>query len=152
MEEGGEEDVEREEGEEGGACWRRPNLGRHCPGRGCERQRLFWRGRWLHQAEGTPARRQEEEATRAAATRFFFYSWMRGKESLLLLLFFCSFCLCRLQAEEQRGEASSAGQGQEAVKIPCIYVYICHDREAVECNMSKSKNPLRTDPLMTARK
>jgi hypothetical protein len=104
MEEGGKEEVEREEGEEGGACWRRPNLGRYCPGRGCERQRLYWRGRWLHQAEGTPARRQEEEATRAAATRFFFYSGMRGKESFVLSCFVFALFLLVLAPGGGAGE------------------------------------------------
>jgi hypothetical protein len=38
------------------------------------------RGRWLHQAEGTPASRKgEEEAARAKATRFFFDGRMRGR-------------------------------------------------------------------------
>jgi hypothetical protein len=47
MEEGEKEEMEREEGEEGGnpVRWRRPNLGRYSPGRGCERQRLYRRGR-----------------------------------------------------------------------------------------------------------
>jgi hypothetical protein len=59
---------------------------------------------------------------------------MRGKESFVLPCFsFFSFVfsLCRLQAEEQRGEASSAGQGQEAVKIPCIYAMIAKRSKAV---------------------
>jgi hypothetical protein len=83
MEEGGEEERERKEGEEGGApdCWRRPDLGRYSSGKGCERQHFYWRGPWLHQAEGTPARRKREEASRATATRFFFASRMRGRVS-----------------------------------------------------------------------
>jgi hypothetical protein len=39
--------------------------------------------------------------------------------------------LCRLQAKEQRGEASSAGQGQEAVKISRIYAMIAKRSNAV---------------------
>jgi hypothetical protein len=84
MEEGGKEEREREEGEEGGhpVRWRRPNLGRYIgsSGRGCKSQRLYRRGRWLYQAEGTPAsRRGKEEAARATATRFFFDGRMRGR-------------------------------------------------------------------------
>jgi hypothetical protein len=84
MNEGGKEEREREEGEEDGIpvrCW--ADVG--SSGLGCERQRLYWRGRWRHQAEGTPASRKGEEAARTIATHFFFDGRMRGG--------FASFCL-----------------------------------------------------------
>jgi hypothetical protein len=59
----------------------------------CEGQRLYWRGRWLHQAEGTPTAREEEEATRETETRFFFYSRAGGWVLSCLSFLFFSFCL-----------------------------------------------------------
>jgi hypothetical protein len=105
MEEGGKEEMEGEGGEEVGA-WADIY---YSPGRGCECHRLHWRGHWLHQAEGTPTRRHGEEA-RAAATRFFFDSRIKGSVFFVLSCLFCFFL-------EVNGEASSAGQGQEAVKF-----------------------------------
>jgi hypothetical protein len=86
---------------------------------------------------GTPARRQEEEATMAAATRFFFYSGMRGKESFVLSCFvFALFWLVL---------APGGGAGEVGCLISRYFkpgdedlgLYICHDREAVVCNMKK---------------
>jgi hypothetical protein len=123
MEEGGEEEVGREEGEEGRACWRRPNLGRYCPGRGCERQRLYWRGRWLRRAEGTPARRQEEEATRAAATRFFLYSGMRGKESFVLSCFSFFACVFACVGSRRRISAEIISWPRPGGGKNSVYIY-----------------------------
>jgi hypothetical protein len=46
------EERERKAGEDGRACWRRSNLDRYIPGRGCERHRLNWLG-----GLATPSRR-----------------------------------------------------------------------------------------------
>jgi hypothetical protein len=112
MEEGGKEEMERAEGEEGGApgCWRRSDLGRYSSGQGCKRQRLHWRGGWLHQPEGTPARRKGEEASRATATRFFFIGGMRGRVSFVLSCFsffsFVSACVGSRRRSVERREES----------------------------------------------
>jgi hypothetical protein len=97
MEEGGKGEGEGEEpeGEEGGTPvrWRRPNLGRYSPRRRCERERLHRRRRWIHQAEGTPARgKREEEAARATATRILFDCRMRERAqrgASFILRFIC---------------------------------------------------------------
>jgi hypothetical protein len=114
MEEGGKEEGEGEEpeGEERGTPvrWRRPNLGRYSPRRGCGRQRLHRRGRGIHQAEGTPARRKgEEEAARATATRFFFDGGMRERGASFILRF-----ICLLLSGGEWGEGVAAVDALEA--------------------------------------
>jgi hypothetical protein len=104
--EGGKEEGKGEEGEEDEIQVRRRrlDLGRYSLGRVCERQRLHRRRRWLHQAEGTPARRKgEEEAPRATATRFFFDGRMRGRGASFVWLFICFFCLGVESGEKEKG-------------------------------------------------
>jgi hypothetical protein len=74
MNEGGNEEREREEGEEDGipVRWQRPRLGRYT---------VFIGG----DAGDTPAIRKGEEAARTRSTHFFFNGRMRGG--------FASFCL-----------------------------------------------------------
>jgi hypothetical protein len=114
MEEGGKEEGEGEEpeGEDRGTpvCWRRPNLGRYSPRRGCQRQRLHRRGRWIHQAEGTPARRKgQEEAARATATRILFDCRMRERAASFMLRF-----ICLLLSGGEWGEGVAAVDAPEA--------------------------------------
>jgi hypothetical protein len=90
--------------------WRRPNLGRYSPRRRCERQRLHRRGRWIHQAEGTPARRKgEEEAARATATRILFDCRMRERGASFILRF-----ICLLLSGGEWGEGVAAVDSPEA--------------------------------------
>jgi hypothetical protein len=70
-----------------------------------EEERLYWRGRWIHQAEGTPAsRRGEEEAARATATRFFFVDGrMRGRACFFLFCFLFVSFVWGLNGEKENG-------------------------------------------------
>jgi hypothetical protein len=54
-------------------------------------------------------------------------------------LFLLCFCLFWLQAEERgKWDVSSAGTLNRETRIWVLY--ICHDREAVVCNMKKQTN------------
>jgi hypothetical protein len=133
MEEGGKEEGEGEEpeGEEGGTPvrWRRPNLGRYSPRRGVSVNVFIGGGRWIHQAEGSPAHRkgEEEEAARATATRFFFDGRMRERGASFILRFICFLLfggergkgLSQLMSQRDRTKAGMV-EGGFILRSECI--------------------------------
>jgi hypothetical protein len=120
-------------GEDGRACWRRSNLDRYIPGRGCERHRLHWLG-----GLATPSRRytcpQKRGRSNNGNSDPFLPRQQDEREGvfclvLLFFLFFC-FCLCRLQVEEQGGEAGLVSWRRPGGSKNA-FICICHDRKVI---------------------